>query len=279
MRVLPGLKPRSQRVWRRGHRMRWTVAAQRAGFALFCLGIIGVTTAGSDLGAAPIRGASGPSAKQAHGFAPMPSTTATASPTLTPSSTATVTPTLMPSATPSSTATTAPTTTPTATSTSVRPTATAAFLGVPGRLMIPKIGLDTVVYPVGRDKNGYLTVLKHDVGWFEESGKPAGGTSIIFWAHVLRWKSDPEIPAAFADVYLLEPGDHIFVVTATGERFQYVVTQQIRVMPDQVEYLAPTDHERVTLISCIGDNVIVNGELNKTQRLITIAEPVEAVSP
>ncbi len=157
--------------------------------------------------------------------------------------------------------------------------ATPASLAVPNRLVIPKIGLDTVVYPVGRDKDGYLTVLKHDVGWFIGSGKPAGGTSIIFWAHVLRWKSDPEIPAAFADVHLLQPGNNIFVVTATGERFQYVVTQQIRVRPDQIEYLAPTNHERVTLISCIGDNVIVNGELNTTQRLITIAEPVEAVSP
>jgi LPXTG-site transpeptidase (sortase) family protein len=152
-------------------------------------------------------------------------------------------------------------------------------LAAPDRLVIPKIGLDTETYPVGPDKNGTLVVLKHDVGWYEGSGKPAGGTSIIFWAHVLRWKSAPQIPAPFADLHLLEPGNSIFIVTTAGERFEYVVTQQIQVMPDQVEYLAPTDHERVTLISCIGDNVIVDGELTKAQRLVTIAEPVEYISP
>jgi hypothetical protein len=74
------------------------------------------------------------------------------------------------------------------------------------------------------------------------------------------------------------------VTNAAGKRYNYVVIAQIHihVRPDQVdlgddilEYLAPTRLERLMLISCIGSNVIVNGELTMTERLMTIAEPIQ----
>ena len=45
-------------------------------------------------------------------------------------------------------------------------------------------------------------------------------------------------------------------------------------MPSEVDYILPKDKEMVTLVSCIGDKVINNGEVvDESHRLITIAEP------
>jgi sortase (surface protein transpeptidase) len=141
--------------------------------------------------------------------------------------------------------------------------------------MIPKIGLDTPVLPVDLDRRGDPIVLKHDVAWYDRTGKPAEGTNIVLWAHVLRFKDAPNIPAPFARVQELQRGDRMSVTDAAGKRYNYVVIAQIRVRPDQVEYLAPTPLERVTLISCAGRSIIVNGEVvNMTERLATIAEPI-----
>jgi sortase (surface protein transpeptidase) len=65
------------------------------------------------------------------------------------------------------------------------------------------------------------------------------------------------------------------VTTGGATRHNYVVTAQVRVRPDQVEYLTPTPLEQLTLISCIGDKVLVRGSLTFTARLVTIAEPTQ----
>jgi sortase (surface protein transpeptidase) len=59
-----------------------------------------------------------------------------------------------------------------------------------------------------------------------------------------------------------------------GGVHRYVVTEQIWVTPDQVEYILPRGKEMVTMVSCIGDKVISGGEVvDMSNRLITIAEP------
>jgi len=46
------------------------------------------------------------------------------------------------------------------------------------------------------------------------------------------------------------------------------------VRPTEVEWMLPQESERLTLISCIGDKVIVGREVvDMSHRLITIAEP------
>ena len=155
------------------------------------------------------------------------------------------------------------------------PTASPEPLADPQWLQIPKIGLDVPVYSVGLTRRGEPVVLKHDVAWYNRSGKPAEGTNIVFWGHVLRFKEAPTRPAPFARLHELQPGDRITLTTAAGKRFNYVVISQVRVRPDQVEYLAPTSLERVTFISCIGNRVMVRGILTFTERLVTIAEPIQ----
>lgn len=149
----------------------------------------------------------------------------------------------------------------------------------PVRLIVPQIDLDLEPMPVGLDEERVPIVPRHDVGWFEESAMPQEGSNVIFWAHVLRWKDSPNIPAPFARIHELQPGADLIVVTADGNEHRYRVTQQVQVRPEEVQYIYPTTRERVTLVSCIGDKVILNGTLTKEFRLVTIAEPVTANAP
>jgi LPXTG-site transpeptidase (sortase) family protein len=145
----------------------------------------------------------------------------------------------------------------------------------PVRLSIPKINLDLKPVSVGLDKNRVPVVPKHDVGWYNLSAMPGQGENIVFWGHVLRFKATPKIPAPFARVKELKIGDLLILTTAKGEQVRYKVTKAVQVTPDQVKYILPTGKEQVTLVSCIGDNVIAKGEVTKKYRLVTIAEPVK----
>jgi hypothetical protein len=65
-----------------------------------------------------------------------------------------------------------------------------------------------------------------------------------------------------------------------GAAYSYTITHQLWVTPDQVSYILPTGSERVTIVSCIGDQVIASDGtvVNMTHRLITIAEPRPSAS-
>lgn len=129
------------------------------------------------------------------------------------------------------------------------------------------------MYPVGLDKNNVPIVLDHEVGWYLYSAKPGQGENIVLWGHVLRFRKAPHIPAPFAEIERLAIGSEIFLYSADGSVFRYVVARKEWVTPDQVQYILPTGDERLTLVSCIGDRVIVDGNVELTHRLITIATP------
>jgi sortase (surface protein transpeptidase) len=143
------------------------------------------------------------------------------------------------------------------------------------RLVIDSIGLDYQVVSVGMDARGNLAVPDHDVGWYADSAAPGNGDNVVFWAHVLRFAHAPGVPAPFEHLKELPIGARVTVYDDAGAAHEYAVTQQVTVTPDQVEYILPTGRERVTLVSCYGQNVIVNGSVvDMSHRLITIAEPV-----
>ncbi len=145
----------------------------------------------------------------------------------------------------------------------------------PVRLEIAGVGIDAAPVAVGLDERNVPVVPKHDVGWYNLSAEPGQGENVVFWGHVLRFKSAPNIPAPFARIKDATAGTPLTVYTADGSAYKYVVTEQVWATPDQVQYILPVGSERITLVSCIGDKVIQNGSVELTHRLITIAEPVE----
>jgi sortase (surface protein transpeptidase) len=145
----------------------------------------------------------------------------------------------------------------------------------PARLLIDAIGLDYPLVPVGLDANRVPIVLDHDIAWYKYSARPTQGENVVFWAHVLRFRSAPNKPAPFERLRELAIGARVSVITADGTAHPYAITQQIWAKPEQVEYILPQGREMVTMVSCIGDAVISNGAVtDMSHRLITIAEPV-----
>jgi LPXTG-site transpeptidase (sortase) family protein len=143
----------------------------------------------------------------------------------------------------------------------------------PARLVIEAIGLDQQIEAVGLDSQRMPVVPPHLVGWYDLSAQPGQGENIVLWGHVLRFKATPEIPAPFARLHELAVGAPITVMDAAGKSHRYRVTWQTVVAPDRVDYMLPKGSERLTLISCFGDLVITDRQVDMTQRLITIAEP------
>jgi LPXTG-site transpeptidase (sortase) family protein len=143
----------------------------------------------------------------------------------------------------------------------------------PIRLEIPEINLSYPLVSVGLDKNNVPIVPDHDVAWYNLSARPGQGENVVLWAHVLRFKKAPDIPAPFARVRELSVGSQIFVASEDGKLHSYRVKEQVYATPDQVEYILPVGSEQLTLVSCIGDKIIVDGSVELSHRLITIAEP------
>ena len=154
------------------------------------------------------------------------------------------------------------------------PSPTPRIPSQPVRLVIPAIALDRPLVSVGLDRNRIPIVPKHDAAWYNLSAKPRGGENIVLWGHVLRFRAQPTIPAPFARLQELQPGDRITIFTADGQAHVYAVHEQIWARPEQVEYILPQGRELVTMVSCIGDKVLVGNEFEMSHRLITIALPV-----
>lgn len=156
----------------------------------------------------------------------------------------------------------------------IEPGAALGAIASPARLVIEAIGLDQSIQPVGLDGERMPIVPNHNVGWYQYSASPGSGENIVLWGHVLRFRSAPTIPAPFARLHELSEGALITLVDAAGGTHHYTVKHQVLVAPERVDYMLPKGSERLTLISCFGDLVVSDGEVDMTRRLITIAEPV-----
>src|SRR5690606_27275063 len=99
--------------------------------------------------------------------------------------------------------------------------------------------MDRPLIPVGLDENRVPVVPNHDVGWYLHSARPGQGENVVLWGHVLRFRRTPDIPAPFARLKELGPGDVITVYSADGAAHRYVISEQIWATPDQVEYILP----------------------------------------
>ena len=91
----------------------------------------------------------------------------------------------------------------------------------------------------------------------------------------MRFRDTPDIPAPFGRLNRLRLGASILLYDGHGASHAYTITQQVWATPDQVEYILPKGKEQVTLVSCIGNEVLASdgSVVNMTHRLITIAEP------
>jgi LPXTG-site transpeptidase (sortase) family protein len=146
--------------------------------------------------------------------------------------------------------------------------------GMPIRLTIPAIALDSGVVPVDKapvvingETYGQWNTADNMVGWHNLSAKLGQVGNTVFNGH-----SDVNA-AVFRNLGYVRIGDEI-IVSSGAQDYRYVVTQKFLVQEGNVPlevriqnaaWIAPSQDERLTLITCANPGA--------THRLILIAQP------
>lgn len=129
----------------------------------------------------------------------------------------------------------------------------------PRYLTIEKLGVSKArIISVGINSKGELGTPNNifDVGWYESSGKPGSGGTLLIDGH----NGGPNVLGVFKDLPSLVYGDIIQVERGDGEIFQYKVVENVTVpLEESNVYMATAmrspevGKESVTLISCTGE--------------------------
>ncbi|MBR2741902.1 class F sortase [Candidatus Saccharibacteria bacterium] len=130
---------------------------------------------------------------------------------------------------------------------------------MPRYLRIDKLGITGArIIPMGINDDGALATPNNifDVGWYESSGKPGQGGTLVIDGH----NGGPNVYGVFKNLPNLEVGDIIVVERGDGEVFEYSVVENVEVSLDEADtYMATamrspeSGKESVTLISCTGE--------------------------
>lgn len=128
------------------------------------------------------------------------------------------------------------------------------------RITIPKIGVDMEIQG-GRDAN----ILFQGVAWnLPGTSNPALGGNTVIGAH--RYLYKPPSEKTFYNLDKLGVGDVVSVVWE-GVEYSYRVYNTKIVEPSQIEILAPTKNNKLTLFTC-------TPLFTSKQRLVIEAEPI-----
>lgn len=129
----------------------------------------------------------------------------------------------------------------------------------PRYLSIEKLNVENSrVLPMGVNTSGELDTPKNifDVGWYEASGKPGQGGTLIIDGH----NGGPHIHGVFKNLPDLANGDIIKIERGDGEIFNYKVVENKTVsLTDSDAYMSTAARspekgvESVTLITCTGE--------------------------
>ena len=129
----------------------------------------------------------------------------------------------------------------------------------PRYLTIEKIGTNKArILPMGVNAKGELATPNNifDVGWYEASGKPGQGGTMIIDGH----NGGPHVFGVFKNLPNLVDGDIITVERGDGSIFKYKVVENKSVLLSESDaYMATAARspergkESITLISCTGE--------------------------
>lgn len=121
-------------------------------------------------------------------------------------------------------------------------------------LFIAVIALYQVIVPSGSERvtvggvEGVRPVVQAGrVNWWTESARPGQGENIVLYGH-----SDD----VFEELADLRPGCEI-VLSDGGRDYVYIVTTIFIAGRQDGRWIEPTGYERLTLVTCAGDNNLI----------------------
>lgn len=144
-------------------------------------------------------------------------------------------------------------------------------IATPTKIIIPKIGIDTKVLPVGRTFSGSMEVpnsLKN-VGWYKYGVHPGEKGNAVIAGHEI---DELGFGAIFKNLYLLKPGDEIVIETEGSGRIEFVVqnTEVYKYNDAPLEKIfGNSSNSNLNLITCEG--TFISRLKTKDQRLIVFS--------
>ncbi len=124
------------------------------------------------------------------------------------------------------------------------------------RLLIPALGVDAPIEPVGILSNGALSVPRKNpwtgVGWYKDGPVPGQLGSAVIDGHLDRPRG---VPAVFWNLHQLHIGDRVTIVSAQGEALHFHVLQLQVYQPDKAplaKIYGDTSGRYLNLITCAG---------------------------
>lgn len=127
---------------------------------------------------------------------------------------------------------------------------------LPERIVIPELSIDLAVKEAKIVK-GYWQVFPDSAAWGEGSGYPGKPGNQVIFAHVRE--------GLFLPLKDVKNGMRVYVLTE-GNWYGYEVREIKDVYPNQIEVIAPTEDETLTLYTCTG--------FQDSKRLIVVAKRI-----
>jgi sortase (surface protein transpeptidase) len=119
------------------------------------------------------------------------------------------------------------------------------------RLVIPRIGVDAQIQPVGRDSTGAMASPSslESVGWFNSGPSPGQPGDAVIDGHY-----GVSQPAVFRRLHLLRPGDQLDVIWPDGRTvtFEVASSESVPASAHPPDVFSRTGPPRLSLITCSG---------------------------
>jgi LPXTG-site transpeptidase (sortase) family protein len=118
-------------------------------------------------------------------------------------------------------------------------------------LEIPSLEVAETIVGVPRTADGWdVTYLGRDIGYLNGSAFPTLQGNTVLTAHVYTANGSP---GPFIDLDRLRVGD-TFILHAFGQAYTYRISNNVRILPDDLGVLGHLEGDWVTLLTCAGFN-------------------------
>ena len=130
----------------------------------------------------------------------------------------------------------------------------AKVAGLPIRIKIPKLNIESAVYNVGLTSDGAMDVKKNpnNVAWYQNGPRPGEKGSSVIAGHY-GWENGKA--SVFTNLHKLQKGDKIFVEDDKRKVISFIVSGSRNYDPkaDASDIFHTKDGEHLNLITCGGN--------------------------
>ena len=131
----------------------------------------------------------------------------------------------------------------------------ASSFGLPMRLKIPVINVDSAIEFVGTAPDGNMDTPKNpaDVAWYKLGSRPGENGSAVITGHYGTWKNGQR--SVFDNLHKLNQGDKVYIEDDSGKIISFVTRESRRYDPsaDAKEVFNSNDEKaHLNLITCEG---------------------------